>query len=606
MKINSLLYCIVAVLVTAVTSSAQTTLAKWTFESLTFTAPSPYTNGNARVCTNILPEIGSGTASGFHSGFGTSAPWGTSAGNGSSKSLTGIGWTNNPGDYYQFAVSTLNYQNIGVSCDQISSGTGPGRFFLAYSTDGINFTQFGNIYNVTSAPAWSATTANTVSTTTFDLSSVTAVTNQPLVYFRIVEANNTSASGATVGTAGTSRIDNFAVTGINPGVAGIVAQPQNLSVFRGDNAVISVTAGGTPPLVYQWYYTNSLGITALADGSSGYGAGFITNSASFNLTLSYIETNQAGGYFVVVTNGTGSITSSVANLTVGIRTPIATSIYSIRTNQTASWLPADTTNLYTATGTVTTPFNMTAATSREFYIEDTTGEGIAVFVGGGSTLPNLGDIVQVTGPIGQFDGLLEFNMSASNPTHSFTVLSSGNPLPASKYFDFASLTNISFVETNVEGSLVVVSNVFIQQPQVAGFVSGSSVNLTNLNGKLLNLFINAGAADVIASPAPPFASSIGGVFSQHSTAATPTNAYELDILQYASLVAGTASVTPIPLSFGYNGGNLSLTWTDASFTLQTATNVAGPYTDVTGATSPFSTNAAASGLPAQFFRLTHP
>ncbi len=51
---------------------------------------------------------------------------------------------------------------------------------------------------------------------------------------------------------------------------------------------------------------------------------------------------------------------------------------------------------------------MTAASSREFFIQDASGEGISVFVGGGTFLPAQGDSVQVTGPIGQFNGLLEF------------------------------------------------------------------------------------------------------------------------------------------------------------------------------------------------------
>jgi hypothetical protein len=68
----------------------------------------------------------------------------------------------------------------------------------------------------------------------------------------------------------------------------------------------------------------------------------------------------------------------------------------------------------------------------------------------------------------------------------------------------------------------------------------------------------------------------------------------------------TITVTPIPLSYNYSAGAVALSWTDSSFTLQSSTNVAGPYLDVPGATSPFTTNAVLSTLPAQFFRLHHP
>ena len=48
------------------------------------------------------------------------------------------------------------------------------------------------------------------------------------------------------------------------------------------------------------------------------------------------------------------------------------------------------------------------------------------------------------------------------------------------------------------------------------------------------------------------------------------------------------------------GGNIILTWTPAGAALQSSTNVAGPFTTVTGATSPF-TNAVTSGNA--FFRV---
>jgi hypothetical protein len=376
----------------------------------------------------------------------------------------------------------------------------------------------------------------------------------------LVVVDNGSIGNGTVGISGTSRIDNFLVTGVSPGAPSITAQPQNLNVFKGDSASFSVTAGGTAPLAFQWYSTNSSGVVALADGPSGYGVGAITNSATnTSVTLTYVDPSQARGYFVVVTNSLGSITSSVANLMVGIRTPIVTTIYAIRTNQTANWFPADTTNLYTVTGTVYTTFNMTAATSREFYIEDASGEGIPVFVGGGTFLPNPGDSVTVTGPIGQYNGLLEFSLSASNPTHIITDNSSGNPLPTPKYYNLASFTNFAFVETNIEGSLVVVSNVFLQQAAnpLVGFIGAADVVMTNANGVKLNLFVNAGASDVIASPVPLFASSIVGLFGQYSSSSPATNSYEVDILQYASLTAGTP-VTANPDSYSMASNTTSL------------------------------------------------
>jgi PKD repeat protein len=61
-----------------------------------------------------------------------------------------------------------------------------------------------------------------------------------------------------------------------------------------------------------------------------------------------------------------------------------------------------------------------------------------------------------------------------------------------------------------------------------------------------------------------------------------------------------ASSQPLLGYAGLNGGtNLVLTW-GGTYTLQTATNVVGPYTDLSGSTSPYTNNLAG---PRRFFRL---
>ncbi len=82
--------------------------------------------------------------------------------------------------------------------------------------------------------------------------------------------------------------------------AGITTQPQSQGVVQGQSALFSVVASGTTPLNFQWYF----------DGSTLDGA---TNDA---LTLTNVQTTQAGNYTVVVTNNWGSITSAVATLAV--------------------------------------------------------------------------------------------------------------------------------------------------------------------------------------------------------------------------------------------------------------------------------------------------
>jgi len=80
----------------------------------------------------------------------------------------------------------------------------------------------------------------------------------------------------------------------------ILTQPDSQCVLVGSNVTFTVTAGGLTPLKYQWWF----------NGASLSGK---TNST---LNLTSVTTNNAGNYFVIVTNSLGSITSSVASLTV--------------------------------------------------------------------------------------------------------------------------------------------------------------------------------------------------------------------------------------------------------------------------------------------------
>jgi uncharacterized repeat protein (TIGR03803 family) len=87
--------------------------------------------------------------------------------------------------------------------------------------------------------------------------------------------------------------------------ASIVIPPANQFVTNGQTTSINVTASGTPPLNYQWFFNG----TALANGSAFSGIN------SSNLMLLRVTTNSSGNYSVVVNNSFGS-TSSVAVLVV--------------------------------------------------------------------------------------------------------------------------------------------------------------------------------------------------------------------------------------------------------------------------------------------------
>jgi hypothetical protein len=86
----------------------------------------------------------------------------------------------------------------------------------------------------------------------------------------------------------------------------ITSQPQSLIVTNGNPAGFSISVVGAAPLECQWQ-KNGLN---LIDG------GNLSGSETTNLVLSATTTNDAGNYTIVIANAWGSVTSSVANLTV--------------------------------------------------------------------------------------------------------------------------------------------------------------------------------------------------------------------------------------------------------------------------------------------------
>ena len=263
---------------------------------------------------------------------------------------------------------------------------------------------------------------------------------------------NTATTGA--GSRPTVGIDNFVLgfTNLPPAVLPptITTPPASQTVYIGDTVTLTVANSGTAPFTYQWYKNNF---------STPVGA------STASLLISPVTAGDAGNYYVVVANAAGSATNNPpATLTVGTRTPIVTTIYNVRTNQdSVNWAPIDTTNFYTVTGVVISRTNMTTSANASFFIEDTNSLcGIDVFIGGDTTTrPAYGDTITVTGPIGQFNGVLEFNLNSANPTHIVNNLGpSGYTVPA-KTFSFVSSNNVPLMETNYEGSLVVVPNVLV-------------------------------------------------------------------------------------------------------------------------------------------------
>jgi phosphodiesterase/alkaline phosphatase D-like protein len=87
------------------------------------------------------------------------------------------------------------------------------------------------------------------------------------------------------------------VPGTRPGITG---QPQSVSSLLGSTAIFNVTATACGTISYQWRFGTSI----------------LAGATSSTLTITNVQTTNAGDYRVVLTNAAGSTTSAVAVLTV--------------------------------------------------------------------------------------------------------------------------------------------------------------------------------------------------------------------------------------------------------------------------------------------------
>jgi len=190
----------VALVFASAGSAAAANIATWTFETSVPTTAGP-----------LAPEVGAGSATGFHSG---SSAYSNPVGNGSAESFSSTNWL--VGDYYQFQVSTVGMTGISISWDQTSSNTGPKDFQLQYSTNGTTFSpivDYSVLANNTPNPVWNGTTYNAIYTSALNLSAFTALDNAASIYLRLTNNTTVSANGGTVASTGTDRVDNVTIMG---------------------------------------------------------------------------------------------------------------------------------------------------------------------------------------------------------------------------------------------------------------------------------------------------------------------------------------------------------------------------------------------------------
>jgi len=148
-------------------------------------------------------------------------------------------------------------------------------------------------------------------------------------YYILTFTNQTTANTTNASETGSFYVetyaDNGSFQGTNTGTFLIAAppliskQPLAQGTTNGGSVNFAFTATGSQPLTYQWQssLTGTNGWSDLTDGTTD-GGSVIAGSATTNLNISAVTTNDMESYRVIVANSFGSVTSSVVTLSVSL------------------------------------------------------------------------------------------------------------------------------------------------------------------------------------------------------------------------------------------------------------------------------------------------
>jgi len=366
-------------------------------------------------------------------------------------------------------------------------------------------------------------------------------------------------------------------------------------VQPGATAIFHLTALGNGPLGYQWTFngTNLSGATAAT------------------LTISNVQPTNFGGYALVVTNPAGGVTSTVAllDLPLVITNPPLSQV--VPAGGTASFVVGasgnapftyqwqlDGANLPGATSTALTITNAQVSDAGAYTVRITDPLGLAALSPTAAlTVANLGAGTGLNGDyyssqsktfaglptLSRVDPTINFDWGTGSPdplisADHFTVRWAGQVQPLySQAYTFYTRTDDG-VRLWVNGQLVIDKWIDQSSTEWSGTIALQANQKYDLVMEFYENQVNAVAM---------LSWSSAGQAKQ--------------IIPQSQLYPAAAAPRPALLAAPRgNGANLLLNWV-GSYHLQTATNVAGPYLDLAGASSPY-TNALGAN-PRQFFRL---
>jgi hypothetical protein len=398
----------------------------------------------------------------------------------------------------------------------------------------------------------------------------------------------------------------------------IDVEPQDLTRTVGQFAHFTVSASGTAPLHYQWYFNTNTPIA---------------NATNATLELSGVQTTDAGRYSVTITNEQGSTNSRHALLTVNlpVHTPLGVVLDDRWDDGNRSSGPIGISNSVwyaSVSNSLTASVNSMIATASPtanrlwvgyFTPDPETPVDLAVGHAIRATLVFTPSNVATQNTSTLRFGLFNY---ADNATRlSADGSSSGNAVNVTGYmltqnfgesFGQDSPMNL-YVRNDLASANLLTSTAQYASlgsgpagsSNAPAFTSGTEYTLeltvarTSETATRFTTRITGGSLDILHSEIDDTYA-----YRRFDTIAIRSNRSwdSADSLNITRLLVEVIEppATSIPLDIELSGNNVILRWENPAFTLQAAPTVTGTYTNVPGATSPY-TNAISGSQ--QYFRL---
>ncbi len=300
------------------------------------------------------------------------------------------------------------------------------------------------------------------------------------------------------------------------------------------NGRIVKVPGGDINLAELVGTTNVLGANANANGA-GDVAVHMVNAFMYNIYV--LSTNNGfGAYQLDLTPPTITIAQAIEDLN-------------------NDFIPDRLGDTVTVQGVIFSPNYQT--TNNSYYIYDGTA-GTDIFMPGPVLLWAMGDELNVTGVVTQFNGMTEIVPSSAA---GWILVSTGNPTPDPFVL---TLAQYKADPELYEGSLVG----FVGLNKASGNwpASGSSANLSLTDGVDTVVFRIDSDTDIDGSPEPTWPVDVIGIGSQFDNSAPYDGGYQVFPRFYASdfLPAGTIPVELMSFEANVSGTSVNLNWSTAT------------------------------------------